>query len=59
MCKSKYNKLLMLTKVRFSFFSVKRNENEMHRKYRLLAGSAETLPPPSVLLEQNRWFHCI
>ena len=41
MCQpKKYNRVL-LTKIRFNAFSVKHEENNLHRKYMLLAGSAK------------------
>ena len=46
------------TKVRFLPFSVKTNENDLHRKYRLLCGT--NLSPLSILqITQSRWFHYI
>ena len=40
MCKTKNNTHVLITEVCFLDFSVKRKENYLHRKYRLLVGSS-------------------
>ena len=44
----------VLNIVCFQTFSVKRKENDLHRKYRILGGPAENLSSPTISqIEQN------